>query len=196
MEPQPDQTKQSGDTPPRRRHAAHAAAQVHLGAPAEAPERPGGAADPLPGGAADPLPGGAADPLPGGAADPLPDSLPDPAVALRDQLRAIALRAGSAASWLESSRHYAQLINHAGYVPLTARFGAEDLAFLGRAREELQGFAELGIRLVELHQPLDADGITDSNNTSPLLRCRSCMWRWPCPTFRIIAEVLEQLNQI
>ena len=180
MEPQPDQTKQSGDTPPRRRHAAHAAAQVHLGAPAEAPERPGGAADPLP----------------GGAADPLPDSLPDPAVALRDQLRAIALRAGSAASWLESSRHYAQLINHAGYVPLTARFGAEDLAFLGRAREELQGFAELGIRLVELHQPLDADGITDSNNTSPLLRCRSCMWRWPCPTFRIIAEVLEQLNQI
>ena len=29
---------------------------------------------------------------------------------------------------------------------------------------------------------------------SPILRCKSCMWRWPCPTFRIMAAVMDELQ--
>jgi hypothetical protein len=76
---------------------------------------------------------------------------------------------------------------------VTARFSADDLAFLAEAREEMLGFAELGLRLLELHQPLDAGGIA-SDASAPALRCRSCMWRWPCPTFRTIAEVLDSIR--
>jgi|CZKW01.1.fsa_nt_gi hypothetical protein len=112
---------------------------------------------------------------------------------LREQLEAIRLRTGGAASWLESSKHYARLINRDGFVPVTARFYAQDLVFLSRAREELRGFAELGLKLIELHQPLDAGGIT-SDPAAPIQRCRSCMWRWPCPTFRTISEVLDRLE--
>jgi hypothetical protein len=112
---------------------------------------------------------------------------------LREQLEAIRLRAFGAASWLEPSRHYARLINRDGVVPVTARFTAEDLAFLALAREELRGFAELGVRLIGLHQPIQDDRIADPLG-DPMLRCRNCMWRWPCPTFGIIAEVVEQLE--
>ena len=111
---------------------------------------------------------------------------------LREQLEAVRLGAAAAASWLESSRHYAALLNGDGFVPVTARFDAQDLAFLGSAREQLLRFAELGLRLAELHQPLDAGGIT-TDPASPILRCRSCMWRWPCPTFRVMSEVLDDL---
>jgi hypothetical protein len=109
--------------------------------------------------------------------------------ALRHYLESVRRRADAAASWLETSRHYAQLINRDGVVPVTARFSGEDLAFLARAREELLSFAELGLRLADLHQPLEADSIA-SDPPGQVLRCRSCMWRWPCPTFRILDELL------
>jgi hypothetical protein len=115
------------------------------------------------------------------------------AAGLHRQLAAIRLGAEGAASWLESSRHYAQLINRDGLVPVTARFDAQDLVFLGSAREQLLSLAELGLRLVDLHQPLDAGGIT-TDPASPILRCKSCMWRWPCPTFRIMAAVMDELQ--
>ncbi|MGO8887511.1 MAG: hypothetical protein ACLPUO_09070 [Streptosporangiaceae bacterium] len=113
--------------------------------------------------------------------------------ALREQLEAIRLRAGGAASWLETSKQYEQLINRDGFVPVTAKFYPQDLIFLSRAREELRGFVELSLTVIELHQPLDAGGIT-SDPAVPIQRCRSCMWRWPCPTFRAISEVLDRLE--
>ena len=108
---------------------------------------------------------------------------------LRQYLEALRVRAEGAASWLESSSHFARLLNRDGVVPVTAKFTADDLAFLASAREELLGFAELGLRLAELHQPLEASAIT-SDPAGQFQRCRSCMWRWPCPTFRILDEVL------
>ncbi len=127
-----------------------------------------------------------------GASWPEP-SPPEPdaggrAETLRQYLESVRRRAQSAASWLESSRHYARLINRDGVVPVTARFSSEDLAFLAGAREELLGFAELGLRLADLHQPLEAGAIAGEEPSQ--IRCRSCMWRWPCPTFRILDEVL------
>ena len=108
---------------------------------------------------------------------------------LRQYLESVRVRAERAASWLETSGHYAQLINRDGVVPVTARFSVEDLAFLARAREELLGFAELGLRLADLHQPLETDTIAD-DPPGQIERCRSCMWRWPCPTFRILDGLL------
>jgi hypothetical protein len=122
---------------------------------------------------------------------------PDPpdsgAARLRDQLERVRLHAQHAASWLETSSHYARLVNRDGVVPVTARFSAGDLAFLAEAREQTLGFAELGLRLTELHKPLDACGVS-SDPSAPILRCRSCMWRWPCPTFRTLAEVLDDIR--
>jgi hypothetical protein len=63
-------------------------------------------------------------------------------------------------------------------------------AFLAEARAQMLGFAELGLRLIELHQPLDAGAVT-SDPSAPILRCRSCMWRWPGPASRTLAEVLD-----
>ena len=48
----------------------------------------------------------------------------------------------------------------------------------------------IALRLLDLHQPRDAGGIT-SDAANPILRCRSCMWRWPCPTFRAISESFD-----
>jgi hypothetical protein len=113
----------------------------------------------------------------------------------RDQIRRgmdeLAARAMAASSWLESSRHYSQLLNRDGIVPVTARLTAGDLAFLAEAREQMLQFTELTVRLMDLHQPLDAGGIT-TDPSSPIRRCRSCMWRWPCPTFSILAEVVDR----
>jgi hypothetical protein len=117
---------------------------------------------------------------------PVPD---ERAETLRQYLEAVRLRARGAASWLETSGHFARLLNGDGVVPVTARFTADDLAFLAKAREELLGFAELGLRLAELHQPLEANAV-HADPASEFQRCRSCMWRWPCPTFRILDEVL------
>jgi len=118
-------------------------------------------------------------------------SAPDErAETLRQQLEGLRLRAQGAASWLNSSSQYAQLLNRDGFVPVTARFTAEDLAFLANAREDLLRFTELGLRLAELHQPQAVDAIT-SDPAGQFQRCGSCMWRWPCPTFRIMDEVLS-----
>jgi hypothetical protein len=111
---------------------------------------------------------------------------------MRERLDAARARAASASSWLETSVHYARLLNRDGIVPVTARFTRDDIEFLGRAREEVLGFAELGQRLLELHAPLDAGGIS-TDPSSPILRCRSCMWRWPCPTFRMLTDALSHL---
>jgi hypothetical protein len=109
---------------------------------------------------------------------------------IRDDLEGLRLRASVAASWLETSGHYAQLVNRDGVVPVTARLSREDLMFLGEARGQLLRFAGLALRLIELHQPGDAGGLS-THPSSPILRCRSCMWRWPCPTFSIVTEVLD-----
>jgi len=108
---------------------------------------------------------------------------------LRDYLETLRRRAGRAASWLKTSSHYTRLINRDGVIPVTARFSRDDLAFLAWAREQMLGFADLGLHLLDLHQPLDAGGIT-SDPSSPIQRCRSCMWLWPCPTFRALTGVL------
>lgn len=121
------------------------------------------------------------------------DVLEDPQRgSLREQLDAVRVRAASASSWLETSVRYSRLLNRDGVVPVTARFTRDDIEFLGRAREEVLGFAELGLRLLELHAPLDAGGIS-TDPSSPILRCRSCMWRWPCPTFHMLADALSHL---
>jgi hypothetical protein len=113
-------------------------------------------------------------------------------VILRKHLDALRVRAANASSWLDTSVHYARMVNRDGVVPVTARFSRDDIEFLGRAREEVLGFAELGLRLLELHAPLDAGGIS-TDPSSPILRCRSCMWRWPCPTFRVLTDAVSQL---
>jgi hypothetical protein len=113
-------------------------------------------------------------------------------VILRKQLDALRVRAANASSWLETSGRYAQMINRDGLVRVTARFTREDIEFLGRAREEVLGLAELSLRLLDLHAPLDAGGIS-TDPSSPILRCRSCMWRWPCPTFGTLTEIVSQL---
>jgi hypothetical protein len=110
---------------------------------------------------------------------------------IRDDLEGLRSRAEAASSWLESSRHYSRLINREGVVPLNARMTPGDLAFLAEAREQILQFTELAGRLIDLHQPLDAGGIT-TDPSSPIRRCRSCMWRWPCPTFSILAEVVDR----
>ncbi len=123
---------------------------------------------------------------------PGPQEHPGPGAGqLREYLTAVRQHAEQAASWLETSSHYARLVNRDGVVPVTARFSAHDLAFLGEAREEVLGLADLGLRLIELHRPLDGGG---GDPAAPAQRCRSCMWRWPCPTFRILAEVLDDIR--
>lgn len=110
---------------------------------------------------------------------------------IRAEMEGLRSRAELASSWLESSRHYSRLINREGVVPVNARMTPGDLAFLAEAREQLLQFTELAGRLIDLHQPLDAGGIT-TDPSSPIRRCRSCMWRWPCPTFSILAEVVDR----
>jgi hypothetical protein len=176
----------------------------HIPAPARPPghgPRPGAHAPATPtaaqgGTAVGPGPDPAPYPSAGGTAGAdwsAADAPEDPQrVSLREQLDAVRVRAASASSWLEASGHYVRLLNREGVVPVTARFTRDDIEFLGRAREEVLGFAELGLRLLELHAPLDAGGIS-SDPSSPILRCRSCMWRWPCPTFRMLTDALSDL---
>jgi hypothetical protein len=56
-------------------------------------------------------------------------SVPDErAETLREYLEGLRLRAQGAASWLESSSQYAQLLNREGFVPVTAKFTAHSTA--------------------------------------------------------------------
>ncbi|SET78787.1 hypothetical protein [Nonomuraea wenchangensis] len=106
---------------------------------------------------------------------------------LRDRLESILLRTEKANSWHDEAARLRGLLNHEGYVPIRTRLVREDLEFLAGARTDLLRLSELGLRLLDLHQPRDAGGIT-SDAAHPILRCRSCMWRWPCPTFRAMVE--------
>jgi hypothetical protein len=110
---------------------------------------------------------------------------------IRADMEGLRSRAECASAWLESSRHYSRLVNREGVVPVSARMSPGDLTFLAEAREQILQFTDLAGRLIDLHQPLDAGGIT-TDPSSPIRRCRSCMWRWPCPTFSILAEVVDR----
>lgn len=87
------------------------------------------------------------------------------------------------------AQYVSRLVNHEGFVPVKARLSREDIVFLAVARDDVTALCEMGLRLIDLHQPRDGGGIT-SNPGNPLLRCRACMWRWPCPTFRAIEDAV------
>jgi hypothetical protein len=110
---------------------------------------------------------------------------------LRERLEAIRTRSEKSTSWRSSAQYLSHLINHEGFARVKAKLAREDLAFLGSARDEMIAFAELGLRLLELHQPRDASGIS-SDPDNPIRRCRACMWRWPCPTFRAIDDTIDR----
>jgi hypothetical protein len=109
---------------------------------------------------------------------------------LQERLEAIHARAEKASSWRGVTQYFSRLINREGYVPIHTKLSREDLVFLAGARDDAIAFAELGLRLLELHQPREAGGIS-SDPDSPIRRCRACMWRWPCPTFRAIEDALD-----
>ncbi|MEU7893792.1 hypothetical protein AB0B45_13095 [Nonomuraea sp. NPDC049152] len=114
---------------------------------------------------------------------------------LREHLEVLMLRAEKSASWREETRRLRSLVNLDGYVPVRTRLSSEDLDFLADARDDLLMFAQLGLRLLDLHQPRDAGGIT-SDAAHPILRCRSCMWRWPCPTYRAFSDSVEESSDL
>ncbi|MFC4530999.1 hypothetical protein [Sphaerisporangium dianthi] len=113
-------------------------------------------------------------------------------MSMRERLEGILARTDRARAWGAAALPLQSLLNRDGYVPIKTRLTVDDLDLLMAAREELICFAGLGLRLLDLHQPRDAGGIT-SDAAHPILRCRSCMWRWPCPTFRAMSEALESL---
>ncbi|MEV4254816.1 hypothetical protein AB0J52_16825 [Spirillospora sp. NPDC049652] len=109
---------------------------------------------------------------------------------LRERLGSMRARSEKSTSWRSSTQYLGRLVNRSGFVPVRTRLTREDLMFLSGARDEVITLTELAVRLVDLHRPQDAGGIT-SDPTSPIRRCRACMWRWPCPTFRAIEEGLD-----
>jgi hypothetical protein len=108
---------------------------------------------------------------------------------LRERLEAIRTRSVKSTSWRESTQYLSRLVNRTGFVPIKARLSREDLAFMAGARDEVIAFADLGLRLLDLHRPQDAGGIS-SDPGHPIRRCRACMGRWPCPTLQILTESL------
>jgi hypothetical protein len=110
---------------------------------------------------------------------------------LRERLESIRGRSEKSTSWRSAVQHLGRLINREGFVPIRTKIAQEDLAFLANAREDVIAFAELGLRLIELHQPREAGGIS-SDPDNPIRRCRACMWRWPCPTFRAIDDAIDR----
>jgi hypothetical protein len=106
---------------------------------------------------------------------------------VRERLEAIRARSEKSNSWRSMTPYFSRLVNREGYVPVRARLSREDIAFIAVARDDVLALCEMALRLVELHQPRDAGGIS-SDPDSPLLRCRACMWRWPCPTFRAVEQ--------
>lgn len=110
---------------------------------------------------------------------------------LRERLETIRARSEKSSSWRASTQHLSRLVNRSGFVPIRTRLSREDLVFLAGARDEVLAFADLGMRLIDLHRPQEAGGITSDPDT-PLRRCRACMARWPCPTFRAVAEALDR----
>ncbi|MFC6886871.1 MULTISPECIES: hypothetical protein [Actinomadura] len=110
---------------------------------------------------------------------------------LRERLETIRTRSEKSSSWRASTQHLSRLVNRSGFVPIRTRLSREDLVFLAGARDEVLAFADLGMRLIDLHRPQEAGGITSDPET-PLRRCRACMARWPCPTFRAVGDALDR----
>jgi hypothetical protein len=110
---------------------------------------------------------------------------------LRERLEIIRARSQKSSSWRSVTHYFAGLVNREGVVPVRARLTREDLRFLASARDELLAFCELGLRLLDLHQPRGASGIS-SDPGNPIRRCRACMSRWPCPTVRAIEETVDR----
>lgn len=115
-------------------------------------------------------------------------------VALRKRLETLRTQTERAGCWHSLGRYLSRLINRDGYVPLRARLSQADVTFLTHARANMLTFTELGLRLIDLHQPRNAGGIS-SDPTTPIRRCRTCMGRWPCPTFKLLDEVLTRPNR-
>lgn len=107
---------------------------------------------------------------------------------LRERLNTVRQRAERATAWKSVTYYVGKLVNKDGYTPVTARLSHDDLNFLTHARDDVLTFAHLGLRLLELHEPRDAG--TVSSTARPVRRCRTCMWRWPCPTYKAIREAL------
>lgn len=110
---------------------------------------------------------------------------------LRERLETIRNRSQKSSSWRSMTQYVSRLVNREGVVPVKARLSREDIRFLASARDDVIAFCEMGLRLVELHQPRDSGGIT-SDPTAPLRRCRACMWRWPCPTIRAVDDAVKR----
>ncbi|TDD93386.1 hypothetical protein [Actinomadura rubrisoli] len=120
------------------------------------------------------------------------DRTTDPREArLRERLETIRARSEKSTSWRTSTQYLSRLMNKDGFVPIRTRLSREDLAFLSGARDEVITFAELSVRLLDLHRPQESGGIS-SDPDNPIRRCRACMWRWPCPTVRAIDEALNR----
>jgi hypothetical protein len=121
---------------------------------------------------------------------PMPPPTEAAADQLRERLRAARRRARSAASWAGVSRRLGPLLNRDQVVPVSARLTAEDLYFLDGARGEVLALTGVALRMAELHRPLEDSGAgCDPTGAGP--RCKNCMWRWPCPTFRILSQILD-----
>jgi hypothetical protein len=110
---------------------------------------------------------------------------------LRERLETIRTRSQKSSSWRSVTPYFSSLVNREGVVPVTARLSREDLRFLASARDDVIALSELGLRLLDLHQPRDAGGIS-SDPDSPIRRCRACMWHWPCPTIRAVEEAVDR----
>ena len=106
---------------------------------------------------------------------------------LRERLETIRARSAKASSWRSSTQGLTRLVNRDGFVSVKARLSREDIAFIAGARDEVLAFAELALRLLDLHRPQEAGGIT-SDPGRPIRRCHACMARWPCPTVRTMTE--------
>src|SRR3954471_504048 len=110
---------------------------------------------------------------------------------VRERLEAVRARSEKSTSWRSLTPYFSRLVNSEGFVQVRARLSREDLRFLTSARDDVLALCGMALRLVELHQPSDAGGIS-SDPESPSLRCRACMWRWPCPTFRIVERATDR----
>ncbi|MEV5750828.1 hypothetical protein AB0L00_23645 [Actinoallomurus sp. NPDC052308] len=110
---------------------------------------------------------------------------------VRERLETIRTRSEKSSSWRSMTQYVSRLVNREGYVPVKARLAREDIVFLAAARDDVITFCEMTLRLIDLHQPRDAGGIT-SDIGNPMCRCRACMWRWPCPTFRAIQDAVDR----
>lgn len=111
---------------------------------------------------------------------------------LRERLDTVHSRAERATAWKAVTYYVGRLANREGYTPITARLSHDDLAFLTHARDDVLAFTNLALRLLELHEPRDAGAVSSTRRST--LRCRTCRWRWPCPTYQAIREALPDRN--